>query len=238
MEELSASVHVIAENAQHTSTSTDRAVDDNKTCLRQVDETKRSVSGLATALHDTGHKVADLASDCQAITAVVDVIQGIAEQTNLLALNAAIEAARAGEQGRGFAVVADEVRALASRTYESTKEINRLIANLQNGSKEAVGAMQDCQTQVKETEQHTNDVVTRLSEISNELDQVSAMIQQIATAVEEQSSVSRAASQDSTGIRQSSQQLSQHANSGCQDAQTAQKLMHDLHRKLAAFRVA
>lgn len=237
MEELSQSVQTVAASAQDTATSTDRAVDDNRICLRRVNDTQQSVSGLSSALDNTGQKIANLASDCQAISAVVDVIQGIAEQTNLLALNAAIEAARAGEQGRGFAVVADEVRALASRTYESTKEINRLIANLQNGSREAVNAMNDCQHQVQDTEKHSSEVVTRLSEINNELDRVSAMIQQIASAVEEQSAVSRDVSHNSSGIRQSSQQLSEHAGNSFRDVQTAQRLMNDLNHTLAAFRV-
>lgn len=236
MNELSHSVESVAESAQQTSASTDRAVEDNRLCLRRVNETQASVNNLSGSLQNTGAKIADLASDCQAISAVVDVIQGIAEQTNLLALNAAIEAARAGEQGRGFAVVADEVRALASRTYESTKEINRLIANLQTGSRDAVAAMDDCQHRVQDTEKHSLEVVQRLSEISGELDKVSSMIQQIASAVEEQSTVSRDVSNNSVEIRQSSQELSKYARAGFDDVKTAEQLVADLNAKLNAFR--
>jgi methyl-accepting chemotaxis protein len=237
MEQLTQSVVSVSDNAQQTATNTDRAVEDNRVCLAHVSNTQNSVRELSSSLSTTGQKIETLADNCQAISAVVDVIQGIAEQTNLLALNAAIEAARAGEQGRGFAVVADEVRALASRTYESTKEINKLINTLQSGSSAAVEAMQDCQSRVQETEQHSVEVVGRLTEINEGLDQVSIMIQQIASAVEQQSAVSRDVSNSAVGIKTSSEEVSFFANDGFDDVQKAESLVVELNQKLSAFRV-
>lgn len=237
MDQLTQSVVSISDNAQQTSHNTDMAVADNRSCLESVNSTQQSVQGLSSSLGGAGQKIEALAENCRAISAVVDVIQGIAEQTNLLALNAAIEAARAGEQGRGFAVVADEVRALASRTYDSTKEINDLILNLQSGSEDAVTAMSDCQQKVQETENHSVKVVGRLTEINAALDGVNAMIQQIATAVEEQSAVSRDVAANANHIKQASQDVSSYASDGLQDVQRAQQLVSDLNGKLAAFRV-
>ncbi|MBA56672.1 MAG: hypothetical protein CMK89_19640 [Pseudomonadales bacterium] len=237
MDQLTHSVVSISENAQQTSHNTDQAVSDNRLCLENVSQTQHSVRGLSGSLVSAGEKIETLAENCRAISAVVDVIQGIAEQTNLLALNAAIEAARAGEQGRGFAVVADEVRALASRTYDSTKEINSLIVNLQDGSEQAVAAMTECQDRVQQTESYSAEVVERLAEINNGLDGVNAMIQQIATAVEEQSAVSRDVAKNAGEIRQASQDVSQYASDGLQDVQRAEQLVSELSRKLAAFRV-
>jgi methyl-accepting chemotaxis protein len=237
MEQLTQSVVSISENAQQTAHSTDAAVADNRHCLQQVNDTQESVRSLSGSLRGTGETISALADNCKAISAVVDVIQGVAEQTNLLALNAAIEAARAGEQGRGFAVVADEVRALASRTYDSTKEINDLINRLQSGSVEAVAAMDDCQQRVEQTEQESADVVIRLSEISQSLDHVSGMIQQIAAAVEEQTAVSRDVANNTADIKQASEDVLQHAGAGLQEAVGAEKLVTDLHNKLDAFQV-
>lgn len=237
MDQLTQSVVSISDSAQQTAQDTDQAVADNKVCLDHVNNTQSSVRGLSGSLVGAGDKIAALAENCKAISAVVDVIQSIAEQTNLLALNAAIEAARAGEQGRGFAVVADEVRALASRTYDSTKEINNLIINLQAGSQDAVDAMADCQQRVHDTEGHSAEVVGRLSEINGGLDRVSVMVQQIAAAVEQQSVVSREVSSNANAIKQSSQDVSRFSSAGLQAVQRAEKLVADLHNKLDAFRV-
>lgn len=237
MDELTKSVVSISDNAQQTSHSTDEAVVENRHCLQQVNETQESVRALSASLRGAGEKIAALAVNCVDIVAVVDVIQGIAEQTNLLALNAAIEAARAGEQGRGFAVVADEVRALASRTYDSTKEINNLIKSLQLGSNDAVSAMEDCQQRVDLTEQQSADMVIRLSEINQSLDRVSGMIQQIAVAVEEQSMVSREVASTTSSIKNASLEVSDYASTGLDKSRLAETLVSDLQSKLDAFRV-
>ena len=199
--------------------------------------TQSAIQGLSGSLSGAGDKIEALAENCKAISAVVDVIQGIAEQTNLLALNAAIEAARAGEQGRGFAVVADEVRALASRTSESTKEINNIIGNLQSGSSDAVGAMDDCQNRVQDTESSSLEVVNRLSGISTSLDNVSGMIQQIATAVEQQSAVTRDVSDNAIEIKNSAQEISRYSEDSMRDVEHAEKLVLDLQTALSRFQV-
>ncbi len=237
MDQLTQSVVSISENTQETSRNTDQAVSDNRLCLENVNLTQQSIRGLSGSLVGAGTKIETLAENCRAISAVVDVIQSIAEQTNLLALNAAIEAARAGEQGRGFAVVADEVRALASRTYDSTKEINNLIVNLQSGSEDAVGAMTGCQHKVKETERYSTEVVERLSEINTGLEGVNGMIQQIAAAVEEQSAVSRDVAENVNHIKQASQDVTSHSSDGLHEVQRAEQLVSELNGKLAAFRV-
>ena len=238
MEELTQSVVSISDSAQSTSQDTSHAVEDNAACLKQVSQTQNSVSGLSGSLSSAGDKIEALAENCKAISAVVDVIQGIAEQTNLLALNAAIEAARAGEQGRGFAVVADEVRALASRTYESTKEINDLIVNLQSGSNEAVDAMSDCQKRIKGTETESVEMLNKLTEINSSLDRVSGMVQQIAAAVEEQSAVTRDVSRSAGDIRATSQDISNVSRDSSNSANHAQGLVQDLQSKLSDFRVS
>ena len=144
---------------------------------------------LSGSIQDAAKMVSQLADESEKITSVLDVIRGIAEQTNLLALNAAIEAARAGEQGRGFAVVADEVRTLASRTQRSTEDIQQMIASLKQGVQSAVQAMERGSSQMAETLGMADKTRNSLAEIQQMVTQVLDMNFQIASATEEQSSV-------------------------------------------------
>ncbi|WP_394205786.1 methyl-accepting chemotaxis protein [Shewanella waksmanii] len=182
----------VAEVAQSTTAAADSAKDaDNHASQGNsiVQQSMTTMVELSAQIQSTAQVITDLAAESQNIGSVLDVIKGIAEQTNLLALNAAIEAARAGEQGRGFAVVADEVRTLAQRTQEATQEIETMIEGLQRGVKEAVNAMDVGITQVDNANQQTNTAGQALQDIVTSVDNITAMNTHIATAAEEQSSV-------------------------------------------------
>ncbi|MGB1061077.1 MAG: methyl-accepting chemotaxis protein, partial [Ketobacter sp.] len=145
-----------------------------------------SINSLASEVERAASAIQKLESDSESIGAILEVIRGIADQTNLLALNAAIEAARAGEQGRGFAVVADEVRTLAQRTQEATQEINDMIARLQDGSKNAVGVMAEGRKQAELSVEQALKAGESLQAITGGIGSISAMNEQIAAAVEQQ----------------------------------------------------
>jgi len=182
----------VAEVAQSATNAADSAKDAEGNATKGngiVQQSVSSMSQLSKQIDQTSEVITHLASESQNIGSVLDVIKGIAEQTNLLALNAAIEAARAGEQGRGFAVVADEVRTLAQRTQESTQEIESMIDGLQKGVQEAVGAMKVGTEQVYDANEKANMAGDALNEIVLSVDNISNMNTQIATAAEEQSSV-------------------------------------------------
>ena len=164
-------------------------------------DTVQSVSQLAKEIEHGANVVNSLQGDVGNIVTVLDVIRGIAEQTNLLALNAAIEAARAGEQGRGFAVVADEVRTLASRTQESTQEIQDMIERLQTGASEAVKVMEGGKESGDLTVGKANAAEGSLDEITSAISTISDMTTQIASAIEEQSAVSEDINRNLTRIQ-------------------------------------
>ncbi|MGS0730615.1 methyl-accepting chemotaxis protein, partial [Shewanella sp. 0m-11] len=143
MNEMTATVVEVAKNANDAADAAAQTDGQSQAGLAVVNSTVEAIESLAVGIERASQVVKDLEHDSHQIGSILDVIKGIAEQTNLLALNAAIEAARAGEQGRGFAVVADEVRTLASRTQESTEEIQAMIEKLQGGAKLAASAMSD-----------------------------------------------------------------------------------------------
>ncbi len=168
---------------------------------QRVDESRDAVLRLSQELARATEVIQQLESHSGEISGVLEVIRTIAEQTNLLALNAAIEAARAGEQGRGFAVVADEVRGLAQRTQQSTNEIQRMISTLQGGARDAVQAMSHSSEHVGASVEQAQRAAAALDGISQRVTQITAMSQQIAAAVEEQSAVSEDINRTIVGIR-------------------------------------
>ncbi len=163
------------------------------------------INDLSRVLGDTAIAIDGLAKDCEAVTVTLVEIQGIAEQTNLLALNAAIEAARAGEQGRGFAVVADEVRALSKRTHDSTENIKSIVDRLVSGSLNTVDTMGDCRARVLENVSHSESVEQVFSQIALAIDEINSISHQIASATEEQTRTSESITSQASGVNERSQ---------------------------------
>ena len=182
-------MHEIARNAADAASAAREAEQEAASGQRVVKDSASAIGRVAGEMGDTATTLGQLANDVGAISQVLDVIRGISEQTNLLALNAAIEAARAGEQGRGFAVVADEVRNLAQRTQQSTEEIRATIERLQHNARLAVGAMERSRSGLDDSVSQARAAEHSLSSIHQAVEQISAMNYQIATATEEQSSV-------------------------------------------------
>ena len=184
--EMATTVKEVAQNTLNTSSASSEADDSVKQGSDNMQQTISTINQLAIKLDGTSRTVGELEQSSNEIATVLEVINSIADQTNLLALNAAIEAARAGEQGRGFAVVADEVRALAARTQQSTSEISTIISKLQSNSQEAVSAMQQSQKQVDNVvkqAQSTGDILTTISDAISNINEMSS---HIATSSEQQ----------------------------------------------------
>ena len=187
--EMGSTVQEIAQNANQAASSSQDASDESIAGQQVVTEAVTTMDDLASEMDKSTAVVQSLAQDVTSISSVLDVIRGISEQTNLLALNAAIEAARAGEQGRGFAVVADEVRTLAQRTQESTEEINQMIDKLQQGAADAVSSMEKGKIVTQSGVESTGRAGESLRLIADKITTINDMNYQIATATEEQSSV-------------------------------------------------
>ncbi|QSX39121.1 methyl-accepting chemotaxis protein [Shewanella sedimentimangrovi] len=228
----------VSEVAQSTNAAADsaRAADasaasGNRIVLESID----SMSSLSRQIQSTSEVITQLAQESQNIGRVLDVIKNIAEQTNLLALNAAIEAARAGEQGRGFAVVADEVRTLAQRTAESTREIETMIDGLQHGVQEAVSAMATGMAQVEAANSKANMAGEALKEIVSAVENISQLNIHIATAAEEQSSVAESINQSIINISDIAQSSSSATNQLTISVRQLASLAGDMRKQVAAF---
>ena len=200
MNEMTATVQEVARNAVSAAEAAKNADHDATNGNEIVVKTIQALDGLSTEVERAAEVMRKLESDSVSIGSVLAVIREIADQTNLLALNAAIEAARAGEQGRGFAVVADEVRTLASRTQESTREIQGIIEQLQSRSKEAVLVMDHSRTNVKHCVEQAAQAGAALDTITNRVAVIDQMNAQIATAAEEQSKVAEEINQNIVSI--------------------------------------
>jgi len=228
MSQMTATVHEVARNAEAAAASTEQADQRVGSGNQVVRQTLQRIEQLAGAMEATTASIQRLSQDTQRIDAVLDVIKSVAEQTNLLALNAAIEAARAGEQGRGFAVVADEVRALAKRTQQSTAEIESLIAALREGSRRAVADMEQSSSLVGLTVGDANQTEGALAAIAEAVSLISEMNQQIAAAAEEQTAVAEEINRSVTSIRdiadQSATAMDETAASSIQLAELGREL--------------
>ncbi|MEH6447960.1 MAG: methyl-accepting chemotaxis protein, partial [Oleispira sp.] len=189
MNEMGATVHEIARNANETANAAKQSATETDSSQQIVNSSIEDINSLFGKMQSASEVIQTLAQDVGEISSVLEVIRGISEQTNLLALNAAIEAARAGEQGRGFAVVADEVRTLAQRTQESTEEINSMIHKLQGGAKDAVTAMEEGIETAKSSVENADKAGESLDNITAAIGIITDLSIQVATATEEQSSV-------------------------------------------------
>jgi methyl-accepting chemotaxis protein len=198
--EMAASTKDISLTSELSSDSAFQAKEQANEVGLVIDKSMVSVNGLSSDLENATKVISELSSTVDNMASVIDVIKSIAEQTNLLALNAAIEAARAGEQGRGFAVVADEVRALASRTQQSTEEISHMIAELQRGTSSAVIVVQDSKIKGENTTEVMHNSVEYISKIILASDNISDTSLQIATSVKEQSNVTASLDVNINGI--------------------------------------
>jgi methyl-accepting chemotaxis protein len=212
IEELSATVKEVAENTQNTATSAKNADDKAKSGLGTTQKSYHSIEALAKEIDALAVQINSLHESSNNITSVVDVIKSVAEQTNLLALNAAIEAARAGEQGRGFAVVADEVSTLAQRTQESTSEIENFILSLQNNANSAYNVIEISQKNAAEAVENSKEVEQFLQEITVSVGDIFAMTDQIATAIEEQAVVTGDIAQNVVSVEEKSRETTAGAN--------------------------
>ncbi len=235
MNQMSSTVHNVASNAEQTAFKAgegDRQAQGGSTV---ISNTINNINRLYHNIADAEQTVKKLRQDSEEIGSVLDVIRGIAEQTNLLALNAAIEAARAGEQGRGFAVVADEVRTLASRTQDSTQQIQEMIERLQSGAFGSAQVMEQSCKMVSETADQAQSGQTALKQITSVIAQINDMTAQIATAAEQQSAVADEVNRNVSKISHASGETLEASEAVNRSSQEMRKLAEHLQTVVRVF---
>ncbi|NNG43601.1 methyl-accepting chemotaxis protein [Pseudoalteromonas sp. NEC-BIFX-2020_002] len=230
IQDISHNTEAAAKKAESTNVSAQQG-------RREVESTVNHINQLSESLGKASSVVSQLEKDGETIGSVLDVIRAIAEQTNLLALNAAIEAARAGEQGRGFAVVADEVRSLAQRTQSSTQEIESIISTLQERTQEVVSIMQQCRTQGGESAAQATKAGELLSSITEDVQTIMDMSTHIATAIDEQSQVASEVNKNVVRIRDIAEDASAHSVTNAQTSEEVSEQARVLHKAIDKFKV-
>ncbi|MGL4638829.1 MAG: methyl-accepting chemotaxis protein [Shewanella sp.] len=233
--EMASATNEIAANAENTATAAQQSAASSLQGKELVHKTQHSINSLANEVGEATDVIGELSRHAQSISSILGTIQGIAEQTNLLALNAAIEAARAGEQGRGFAVVADEVRVLSRRTQDSTQEIHATIDVLQRTTARAVSLMESSQNLAVHSVEDANAAAKALEEITQAVNVISDMAGQIATAAEEQTQVTGEITQNTVAIKDVTDEITASALADLDQAKALKSRANDLNAQVATF---
>ncbi len=235
MSEMTSSTDEVTTIASNTADRSQTTLEETRSGTKTVQENLASVEQLSQMMAKASEVVQTLESDSQNIGGVLDVIRGIAEQTNLLALNAAIEAARAGEQGRGFAVVADEVRTLASRTQESTEEINKMIEQLQSGAKNAVESMAQGSESISVSQEKANLTNEVIMSVGSAVAEIQTQNMQLSEAANAQSSIGMEINTNIENIKNVSTTTSQSSDELLQLAEEINSAVNTINRQLSKF---
>ena len=236
-EEMHQTSNEVAQSANRVVVAADSAECSAQQGKSVVEETSKAMEELMQQISSAKPRVEELSRNSDNISQILEVITGIAEQTNLLALNAAIEAARAGEQGRGFAVVADEVRNLARRTQDSVVEIREVIANLQSGTGQVVQAILSSHQQANVTQQRSQQAVVMIEEITRAIATIQEMSNQIEIAIKEQGKVSGEISENINSIRKTSEMVTRSAESSSSMLDDLEQLAHHQQLLVSQFKV-
>lgn len=236
VDQLASSTSEIASSANHASQVANQATENVAMGLKEVDKTLHEIGSADESMQVSSQKVTDLHKESMNIGAILEVIKGVSEQTNLLALNAAIEAARAGEQGRGFAVVADEVRTLAKRTQDSASQIDELITSLQRGAKDALESIKESHSTVSDASTQAQQASQNLHVINQHIQDLNQANSQIAVSVDEQDRLTKSLGENAQGANTIAQSNQESVSSISGAASDLTEVAHHLESQVNRFR--